>query len=105
MKNSQNPDLLDEDGEFAPEKVLTSRAFHEWLHKGIREKQAATFGWSTTDEIEFVASLGTHAPTNHKMSPAELRARYAAAIERRTAWGRIDPVQVRTALELLKGKD
>lgn len=102
---STNHDLLDEDGDFAPEKVSTSRAFHDWLHKDIRAKQAATVGWSTTDEIEFVASLGTHASTNHKMSPTELRARYAAAIERRNAWGRIDPVQVRTALELLKGKD
>jgi len=52
-------------------------------------KPVNRFGWAEVEEIEFINKLGSWAP-EHKFSRANLLRQYRAALEFRTAWGRID---------------
>lgn len=66
-------------------------------------------GWSTADEIEFLAGLGTHAPSRSE-SPAQTQRqilrRYLDAASRRHDWGTMDQgVVVRQARRMLGQRD
>jgi hypothetical protein len=78
-----------------------SRTFFDRLRRDAQKKESAA-AWTTDDELEFLANLGTFAPNvTGKMLRSGLLARYREAIARRAEWGRVDRVQVETALALM----
>jgi hypothetical protein len=84
--------------EFSPEDVSVSPTFRKWLARD--GAKARDTGWGTEDELAFLVGLGTFSP--HKVSQERLLDGYARAIAKRVNWGRIDEVQVRTALALMR---
>ena len=78
-----------------------SRTFFDRLRRDAQKKESAA-AWTTDDELEFLANLGTFAPNvMGKMLRSDLLARYREAIARRAEWGRVDRGQVETALALM----
>lgn len=82
-----------------------SRMFFDRLQRDAQKKESAA-AWTTDDELEFLANLGTFAPNvTGKMLRSVLLARYSEAIARRAEWDRVDRVQVETALALMDRVD
>ena len=63
-----------------------SRTFFDRLRRDAQKKESAA-AWTTDDELEFLANLGTFAPNvTGKMLRSDLLARYSEAIARRVEW-------------------
>ncbi len=61
--------------------------------------------WTTRDELEYLASLGTHSESAivTALSKAEMLRNYIAAAHQRSEWGLIDPaVVIARAEDLLR---
>jgi hypothetical protein len=67
--------------------------------------------WTTTDEVDYVKGLGQHclgpqSPERREQPTRfELLASYLRSMERRSAWGDVDPDQVRAVVERELGEE